>query len=378
MALAASLTQVPKAGRQLIPGLDGIRALAVLTVFVFHAEILPHIPGELATTIFFFLSGFLITTLFLKEWKKTGEINLGSFYFRRALRTLPPLYIVLAIALVASRFLHVGEPMVTWKAMGNVFQYTNYAVALPRDTAGFLPGMVLLWSLAVDEHYYLLYAPIMKAALNKVSVRKIILAMVGLCGLALMWRFYLVHVEGFASYRVSMASDTRMDSILFGAILAFWRNPALNPEKAASLAKPLPVALGCIGLLLPTLSGSDVFKTTIGYTIEGIALMPLFSLAILHSSKGALKFLNSPVLLWISRASYPIYLFQWLTLIACRQYIHGPKLVQVGCAFIVTFALAAALHYSVERPLMALRKRTKNREVPEATTVRQRAEPIPA
>ena len=101
-----------------IPGLDGIRGLAVLTVFLYHAQVLPHIPGEFATTTFFFLSGFLITTLFLKEWKKTADIDLKNFYKRRALRIFPPLYLMLAVALTLNLAAHVGTPIIPWKAAG--------------------------------------------------------------------------------------------------------------------------------------------------------------------------------------------------------------------------------------------------------------------
>src|SRR5579884_4292763 len=118
-----------KAAKSNIPGLDGIRGLAVITVFLFHAELLPHVPGELATTTFFFLSGFLITTLFIREWNKTGSLDLPSFYRRRALRILPPLYVALAAAFAARLFLHVGTPIIAWKAAGNFLQYTNIAIA---------------------------------------------------------------------------------------------------------------------------------------------------------------------------------------------------------------------------------------------------------
>src|SRR5579871_1400371 len=94
--------------RAYIPGLDGIRALAVITIFLYHAQVIPHIPGELATTIFFFLSGFLITTLFVREQSKSGTIDLLGFYSRRALRTLPPLFLALLIGVGVHFALHVG------------------------------------------------------------------------------------------------------------------------------------------------------------------------------------------------------------------------------------------------------------------------------
>ncbi|HEY3782879.1 MAG TPA: acyltransferase [Fimbriimonadaceae bacterium] len=344
--------------RATIPGLDGIRGLAVLIVFIFHAEILPHVPGELATTVFFFLSGFLITTLFLRERKKTGDLDLGSFYYRRALRILPPLYLVLGIALCLKMFGHVGTAIVPWKASSNFLQFTNIAIAMTQDGGGFLPGMILLWSLAVDEHYYLLYAPFLKRALNKFSPAKIAFGLVTLCVAALAWRMFLVHAQG-ATMRVAMATDTRLDSILWGAILALWCNAAQEPAKAAWLAKPLPVIIGLIMVLLPSFTGNDNMKVTLGYTMEGIGLMPLFTLAILQGGKGFLKFLHWPSLLWMSRISYSFYLFSWLMLSTVRKFVHGPRVEQVLLAFVLTFCLASVMHLLVERPLMAMRKKSK-------------------
>src|SRR4051812_12672954 len=107
MSARVEVTPLPTS-RAFIPGLDGIRAMAVMVVFIFHAQILPHVPGELATTTFFFLSGFLITPLFVKEWRKTGTISLGGFYSRRTLRTIPPLIIALLIAFAVNMLPRVG------------------------------------------------------------------------------------------------------------------------------------------------------------------------------------------------------------------------------------------------------------------------------
>src|SRR5947199_283304 len=84
------------------------------------------------------------------------------------------------------------------------------------------------------------------------------------------------------------------------------RIPALAPSLAVPLARPLPVFLGCCGLLVPMLSHNDSFKVTFGFTIEGLALMPLFSLAMLQGGKGWLRCLTSTPIMWLSRISYPL------------------------------------------------------------------------
>jgi peptidoglycan/LPS O-acetylase OafA/YrhL len=368
MSVQAEVTPLPTS-RSYIAGLDGIRALAVLTVFLYHAQILPHVPGELATTIFFFLSGFLITTLFVREWKKTGTINLGSFYYRRALRTLPPLYVALGVALGAAYFLHVGGPLNPWKAGGNFLSYTNYALAMTNDNSGFLPGTILLWSLAVDEHYYLVFAPLFKAAIKRIPMRAIIGTILFLCAAALLWRVWLVHSYGEVTHRETMASDTRMDSILWGSLLALWRNPTLEPAKAKSLTKPVWIAAAILALGFVQFSHNWFVIGTVGYTIQGIALMPLFSLAMLQGGKGALKFLQWPWLMWVSRASYPLYLLQWIMISICEQYVHGPRVLQMAVAAVLTLTLGAALHTYLELPLAALRKSKAKAKLPPMASI---------
>lgn len=357
--MSARLETSLPSGRTVIPGLDGIRAVAVLTVFLFHAQIIPHVPGELATTVFFFLSGFLVTTLFVREHRKTGTISLGGFYLRRALRTLPPLFVALLVALGIHLLLHVGDPLVPWKTAGNFLSYTNYGLALTGSSAGFLPGTILLWSLAVDEHYYLLFAPAFRGAIGRVSMRAIIGTILALCALALVWRIWLVYADHGVTYRVTMASDTRMDSILWGSLLALWRNPALDPDKARPLTRPVWILAGLTALALVEVCRNRWLAGTLGFTIQGIALIPIFSLAILQGGKGPLKFLQWPCLIWVSRASYPLYLLQWMMISACEIYVPGPRIGQMAVAALLTFGLGAGMHYGLERPLMALRKRKR-------------------
>ena len=356
--------------------------MAVLTIFLYHSQLLPHVPGELATTVFFFLSGFLITTLFLRERAKTGDVSLKAFYYRRALRILPPLYLVLSVALIAAAVGHVGGALVPWKVAGNFFQFTNYAVAFPVNESGFLPGMVLLWSLAVDEHFYLLFAPVFKVAAGKLSIRTMTAGILVLCAGFMVWRIHLVHAAGEATFRVSMASDTRMDSILWGAFLALWRNPSLAPKKAGWLAHPGLVAAGLLAVFLPTLTRNEFFQCTAGYTLQGIGLIPVFSAAILHGQRvrGPLvggwlagyfrrltgirvgQVLEARFLVWMSQISYPFYLLSWLTLSCTFAFIGGSKVLQVALAFLITYVMASAVHVYLELPLASLRRRS--RQVP--------------
>lgn len=133
------------------PSLDGIRAVAFFIVFIAHSQLLNDFPGGFGVTIFFFLSGYLITSLLREEARKTATISLKAFYLRRALRIFPPCYltVILVSSLAAAGIVYNRE---SYFSLVSAFLYfSNYWNTLGR---GNLPaGLGILWSLAVEEHY---------------------------------------------------------------------------------------------------------------------------------------------------------------------------------------------------------------------------------
>ena len=144
-----------------IPALDGIRAIAFLTVFVAHNvwQVNDRVPcaGGFGVMIFFFLSGYLITTLLRIEAQARGTIDLGHFYLRRARRILPPLYITLALAYVVGTFHLLSYPGTVGGALSVIFFVFNYASLLTQNPALVPSGIVVVWSLMIEEHFYLLF-----------------------------------------------------------------------------------------------------------------------------------------------------------------------------------------------------------------------------
>src|SRR4029077_12459985 len=144
-----------------IPSLDGLRAISILIVLVSHAGYGTVVPGGLGVTIFFFLSGYLITTLLLDENKRSGRINIGKFYLRRVFRLFPPLLVTLVIAysLVALGLLDGG---ISWAGvLAQLLYFANYYGLFfdPGNTTA--AGTGILWSLAVEEHFYMVYPAVL-------------------------------------------------------------------------------------------------------------------------------------------------------------------------------------------------------------------------
>ncbi len=219
-----------------MPSLDGLRALSIAVVFFAHSQLAVGIafPGGFGVTVFFFLSGFLITTLLRREYETNGSISFGKFYLRRVLRILPPFYLVLGGALIATRLLHLGTIDVAG-VRAQALHYTNYWIV----THGFdgLPGGTgVFWSLAVEEHFYLLF-PLVFVGLMRSGARpeRQALVLLGTCAALLAWRVVLCSrldmLDPLSQQRLEIASDTRFDSILFGCILALYGNPALDPSR---------------------------------------------------------------------------------------------------------------------------------------------------
>ena len=236
-----------------IPSLDGIRAGAVLWVFAAHAGLADWgIPGNLGVTIFFFLSGYLITTLLRIELDQTGSVNLGAFYLRRTLRIFPPMYLALTLASVLTALGLLEGSLSPVAVLAQVAHLTNYYIIQDGWWDGRAPGTWVYWSLAVEEHFYLAF-PLLYLALRRwlPSRRDQMVALFSLCGVVLAWRVLLVFGLDVTRDRTYIASDTRLDSILFGCILAVYGNPALDSVRGSVRSWMLwGVPLGVAGLLL--------------------------------------------------------------------------------------------------------------------------------
>src|SRR5262245_57565060 len=158
---------------QSVPSLDGIRAISVLLVVLAHSGF-DAVPGGLGVTIFFFLSGYLITTLMLAEYERSGRISIPMFYARRMLRLMPPLLITLALAYGLTYFGALPGGITAAGLAAQLLYFANY-YSLFVDPGGTIPnGTGILWSLAVEEHFYIVY-PLLMAWLLVNKVRPVMI-----------------------------------------------------------------------------------------------------------------------------------------------------------------------------------------------------------
>ena len=344
-----------------IPSLDGIRAAAVLLVFAAHAGLKDRIPGNFGVTVFFFLSGYLITTLLRAEHQRNGRISLASFYGRRTLRIFPPLYVVLALATLLTLLGALPGPAIRLDALGaQVLYLTNYYIIQHGWWDGRAPGTWIFWSLSVEEYFYLgfplLYILLLRFLPQR---RRQALVLVGLCALVLAWRLVLVLGLGASRDRTYIASDTRIDSILFGCVLGVIGNPVLDGgsriSERAWKQLLLPLALG--GLLLSFVFRNPVFQETVRYSLQGLCLFPLFVAAVRWPEWLPFRILNVGWVKFLGVLSYSFYLVHPSVLWAVTSWTRLPGLAQALIGLVLTLAVSLALYWLVEKPAARLRLR---------------------
>jgi len=346
-----------------IPSLDGIRAFAVLLVFLSHAGLSKVIPGGFGVTIFFFLSGYLITTLLILEHQNRGSISLRNFFIRRVYRLFPPLYFVLIITL----FLCLGgvflSELTVYGLLSQFLQFTNYYI-LFSGKEGLLPGLGVLWSLAVEEHFYVIYALTFFLVMKYFNIRKLGFFLIISCAIILLWRTYIASgLMNFSSLAdvylyTYYATDTRMDSIMFGCIMAIFINPIdIKRQETSSVKKHLFIICGITCLILTFVYRDSYFRETIRYTIQGIALIPIFYFSITNSESFLFKWLNVKWVRYIGRISYTFYLSHFVCIYLAPRILGN---VGVGWnfifAFVLTILFSSMVYFTIEKYFYKKRK----------------------
>lgn len=331
-----------------IPSLDGIRAISVFIVLFSHAGLGHVIPGGFGVTTFFFLSGYLITTLLLVEYKNNGQINFRYFFARRFLRLFPPLLITLFISymMVATGVLGGG---LSWiGSLSQIFYLANYHIIF--HWPGSIPdGTGILWSLAVEEHFYLLFPFLFYVLIHKYGQRNTAAVLFLICMMVLVWRCGLVFYYQVEPIRTYYATDTRIDSILYGCIMAMVWNPGFK-EAAEKMRwqEYILLLVSIMLLLLSFLYRDEQFRETFRYTLQGLALIPLFYLAIRYPKNSLFRFLNYWWMKKLGVYSYFIYLSHFIVIHALKDndiVETIPLLIILSSAICITYSFCVDRYF---------------------------------
>jgi peptidoglycan/LPS O-acetylase OafA/YrhL len=315
-----------------IPGLDGLRGIAALSVVAFHGWS-ERFPGRMAVEVFFVISGFLITWLLLREEKRSAAIDLKAFYLRRAFRLFPALFGLLVWEWLTD-FPHVSKAGLISAA----FYYGNYHLIHHGD----MLGIVQTWSLAVEEHFYLVWPQVFIMLRNR---RLLMYACFTFATVEFMARIVCATQVSF-QYAI-FATETNSSAILVGCGIALllWYHPTKFPTLFFS---PVIGAVSVVGLLA-TAQIPERPQLLWGITVA----IPLAVVVVLQAATYEWRVLENPVARFLGRISYGIYLWGIVAKAVIHWLGHG---VNLGHAllFPTVIALASASYYLIERPLQSL------------------------
>jgi peptidoglycan/LPS O-acetylase OafA/YrhL len=367
-----------------LPGLDGMRALAVIAVLLYHAG-LAWVPGGfLGVEVFFVISGYLITALLLAEWRQKGSIDLKAFWLRRARRLLPALYLLLvgtlafAVVFLPEEVARLRDDVVA--AFGYV---TNWLLIFSQESyfeAAGRPSLLQhLWSLAVEEQFYIIWPLLLTAGLVFLPRRYWMPAVLGgaVTSAVLMAVLYQPDMD---PSRIYYGTDTRAAGLLFGAALAFVWAPELirvgarydpnvrhRPLQRARrhvrhrLGWTVPrlldlVGLAALGMLIWFCLSLDEFRPFIyrgGFALVAITTALLILIVVHPRAQVGAGVLGWGPMRWVGQRSYSIYLWHWPVFMVTRPQLDVPieGVPLLVLRFAVTIVLADLSYRFVETPI---------------------------
>ena len=353
------------AGWTHVPALDGIRGIAVIAVLLFHGGVSWAKGGFLGVDAFFVLSGLLITSLLLDEGRRSGFIDLGRFWSRRARRLLPALLLVVAAAGLYGAVLAPRGSLAGLRkdAIATLFYVANWRyIQAGADyfEATAAPSVLRhTWSLAIEEQFYLVWPLVvwglarLRTALH-VSVGA--LAAVGtLASATAMW---LLFQPGGGESRAYFGTDTRVQVVLTGAVLAAllagWRRQRRSVSPAVGSALGVAAAVASVGFLaaVATVRGDETPLFRGGFLAVAIGVAVVLAHIVLVPGGWSSRAFAVAPLRWIGLLSYGLYLWHWpvfLTLTRGRTGLSGFALL--AAKLTVTTVLSVASYYLVELPI---------------------------
>ncbi len=349
-----------------LPGIDALRAIAVLAVFLYHAGVGWMPGGFLGVDVFFVISGYLITSLLLSERRRTGRVRLGQFWLRRARRLLPAVGVLIAVTMIVAAIVEPerlaelrGDAIASLAYVANwhfVLEHQSYFDQFQR------PSLFRhLWSLSVEEQFYLFWPLAFAGGMALLGRRRLLVGVLAgaLASLALTWVLF----DPTDASRVYYGTDTHAAGLLIGVALALvWSPWRLRRATPGRWCGPALDAVGTVGLAYLVLSFLQVHDYDLALFHGGYLWLALASAAAIavmaHPSARLGPLLAQPPLVWLGLRSYSFYLWHWPVLALTRPGLDVslPRGVLIPLQLLAVLALADLSYRFVELPFRGKRK----------------------
>jgi peptidoglycan/LPS O-acetylase OafA/YrhL len=347
-----------------VDSLDGLRGATVIIVLVSHMEVIVPIPtlavvpgGTVSLDSFFVLSGFLITSLMLREQLRTDRIDSKGFYRRRAMRLLPPLFAVLAFQAIMA--LNSGISFhEEWTSLASVvFYYSNWKLAFNSTALGgnIAPGLQHLWSLALEEQFYFIWPLVTIFFLTiRTKLRTVVIVLTTLI-VAIAIHRALMYNGPNSWYADFIRTDTRADGILLGCLLAHLWMRYKEPKRGVKIAAWISALF--LLICLPLVNTMAPFLFDGGISAIDLACA-LIILALLDGQWKGSKFFSFKPFIILGTVSYALYLWHLPIYFGIRYHAGGwPTPVRVSVAVFATFFFTALSWFFIEKPIMEWKDR---------------------
>ena len=350
-----------------LPGLDGLRGVAVLAVIGYHLNLGNFLPaGFLGVDIFFTVSGFIITALLLQEHARAGRIDFAAFYLRRARRLFPAaLVMLLWLVAITPMVLPAALPRLAEDLPAAFFYLSNWWQIVAQQSyfeAIEQPRLLQhLWSLAVEEQYYLLWPLLALGLLNTAGKTGLGFAAAGIAVSSTAWMawLYVTQIDGGDPSRVYLGTDTHLMGLLTGSALAAWWNPWKLRLTSATSDEVLNLA-GTAALAALIWAMAETHEGMAGLYQGGfLGAALLTSLVIVASTREGTWvawMLSTRPMLWLGARSYSLYLWHWPVVIWLKPTPQADALELTGvnvARLALTLLCAEASYRWVEKPWVA-------------------------
>lgn len=321
-----------------LPGLDGVRALAVLGVLLYHADLTWISGGFLGVDVFFVLSGFLITSLLLEEYERSGRIGFGRFYLGRARRLLPALVLMLVVvSAVVALFFRDAAASLRADVIASMLYVNNWWYVLNDasyfEFIGRPPLLKHLWSLAVEEQFYLVWPLLAFVAMRAGGRRGVRLLAIVLGAASTAWMTYLSVTGGFPEYadpsRAYFGTDAHAMGLLVGAALATaWRPGRLRAEVSTTArvvitGTGVAALIGVLWFFLFVGEFTPWLYQRGGFLVLALVVALLIAMAT-HPASPLGRWMGTQPWRYLGQRSYGLYLWHWPIFMLTRPGLDVP------------------------------------------------------